>query len=240
MESLDNNISLHIPTLLECNQIPNIRCEIPTPDAASHFSHLRDIAHEIPALALDADILLLGRDLIRVHKVCQQINGPHNAPFAQNFDLGWVVIRDVCLGGAHQPSRVFKSSILESGCPSFFCPCESQLHVKEYYGTKIQFQDHLTLNGTDALATCANEKLGQSLFIHTSRNHNLALSVDDERFLHLMDKEFYQDECNDWVAPLPFQVPRRRLPNNRAYAYNCLSSLRRTLDKRPQMEAYFF
>lgn len=73
VESLDNNISLHIPTLLECNQIPNIRCEIPTPDAASHFSHLRDIAHEIPALALDADILLLGRDLIRVHKVCQQI-----------------------------------------------------------------------------------------------------------------------------------------------------------------------
>ncbi len=80
VESLDNNVSLHLPTLLECNQIPNIRSEIPTPDAAHHFSHLRGIADEIPALDPDADILLLlGRDFIRVHKVRQQINGPHKS-----------------------------------------------------------------------------------------------------------------------------------------------------------------
>jgi len=80
VESLDKSVSLHLPTLLECNQIPNIRSEIPTQDAARHFSHLRDIAHEIPSLDPDANILLLlGRDLIRVHKVRQQIDGPPNA-----------------------------------------------------------------------------------------------------------------------------------------------------------------
>ncbi len=46
VESLDNNVSLHLPTLLECNQIPNIRSKIPTPDAARHFSHLMGIADE--------------------------------------------------------------------------------------------------------------------------------------------------------------------------------------------------
>ncbi len=55
-----------------------------------------------------------------------------------------------------------------------------------------------------------------------------------------MDKELYQDESNGWVAPLPFQVPRRRLPNKRVHAYNRLSSLRCTLEKRPQMKARFF
>ncbi|XP_073714092.1 uncharacterized protein [Misgurnus anguillicaudatus] len=242
VESLDKSVSLRLPTLLECNQIPNVRSEIPTSDAAHHFSHLRDIADEIPALDPDANILLLiGRDLIRVHKVRHQINGPHDAPFAQKLDLGWVVVGDVCLGGAHRPAHVdvFKTTILESGRPSFFWPCESQLHVKEQYSTKLQSQDYLASKGVSALATCASEKLGQSIFVNTSRDHKLALSVDDDRFLRIMDKEFYQDESNSWVAPLPFQVPRRRLPNNKEYAYNRLSSLRRTLDKRPQMKEHF-
>lgn len=148
---------------------------------------------------------------------------------------------ETCLRGAHRPAHVdvFKPSILESGRPSFFWPCESQFYVKEQFGTKLQFQDHLASKGVSALATCASEKLGQSIFVRTSRDHKLALSVDDERFLCIMDKEFYQDESNGWVAPLPFQVPRRRLPNNREYAYNRLSSLHHTLDKRPQLKAHF-
>lgn len=40
VESIDGNISLPLPSLLECNQIPNNRTEIPTPDAAFHHSHV--------------------------------------------------------------------------------------------------------------------------------------------------------------------------------------------------------
>lgn len=96
VESLDKNVSLRLPTLLEYNQIPNVHSEIPTPDAARCFSHLKDIADEIPAIDPDASILLLlGRDLIRIHKVRQQINGSHDAPFAQKLGLVWVVVGDV-------------------------------------------------------------------------------------------------------------------------------------------------
>ena len=43
----------------------------------------------IPEVDPTAEILLLlGRDIIRVHKVREQVNGPHNAPFAQCLDLG--------------------------------------------------------------------------------------------------------------------------------------------------------
>lgn len=103
VESIDGNISLPLPSLLECNQIPNNRTEIPTPDAAFHHSHLRHIAQEIQPLDSDAEIILLfGRSMLQVHKVRKQINGPNNAPFAQILDLGWVVVGDVCLKRSSQ------------------------------------------------------------------------------------------------------------------------------------------
>lgn len=93
IESLNGKMVLSLPPLIECNEILNDRSEIPTPDAARCHPHLREIAQYIPELNPNAEILiLLGRDILRVHKVRQQVNGPHNAPFAQRLDLGWVLI----------------------------------------------------------------------------------------------------------------------------------------------------
>ncbi|CAE1305246.1 unnamed protein product [Acanthosepion pharaonis] len=83
-----------------CADVPDNRAEIPTPDAALHHKHLARIAAEIPNLDQRAPILLLlGRDIIEVHKVHAQINGPHSAPYAQKLDMGWVIVGNVCLGG---------------------------------------------------------------------------------------------------------------------------------------------
>lgn len=92
--------------------------------------HLKPIADKIPPLDLSAEILLLlGRDIIRVHKVR---NGRHNAPYAQQLDLGWVIVGDVCLGGAHRPTvNTLKTHVLENGRPSYLGPCESKIFIKE-------------------------------------------------------------------------------------------------------------
>ena len=242
IESIDQKISLPLPPLLECNQIPNNRSEIPTPDAAHYHSHLRKIAHEIPPLDPQADILLLlGRDILRVHKVRKQINGPHSAPFAQKLDLGWVVVGDVCLKGAHRPSEVstLKTTILENGRPSYFQPCSNQVQVKERYAPTPLYQPSPMISSDDLLSTPDQDNMGHSIFRHTSSDNKLAPSIDDVRFLHIMDSEVHQDDSNSWVAPLPFKSPRRRLPNNRDFAKNRLMSLSRTLKKRPQMKAHF-
>ena len=88
-------------------------------------------------------------------------------------------------------------------------------------------------------STAEEENLGQFIFQRTTRDHKLAPSIDDMMFLHIMDSEVHQNDSNSWVAPLPFKTPRQRLPNNRDCAYNRLVSLRRTLEKRPQMKAHF-
>lgn len=70
VQSIDGKMSFPRPTLIECNAIPNNKKEIPTAEAASHHPHLKAIAAEIPPLDQEADILLLiGRNLLRVHKV---------------------------------------------------------------------------------------------------------------------------------------------------------------------------
>ncbi|XP_026119086.1 uncharacterized protein LOC113098285 [Carassius auratus] len=243
VESIDGKISLPLPSLLECNQIPNNRTEIPTPDAAFHHSHLRHIAQEIPPLDSDAEILLLlGRDILQVHKVRQQINGPNNAPFAQKLDFGWVVVGDVCLKGAHRPPSVltFKTFILESGRHSFLSPCYSQIKVKEKLDVNPQRQQSLEASLKDPfLFVSDGENIGCSVFSYTANDHKIAPSVEDTRFLQIMDKEVFQDSCNSWVAPLPFREPRQSLPNNKDNALKRLLALRHTLNKRPQMKAHF-
>ncbi|KAK3710874.1 hypothetical protein QZH41_004275 [Actinostola sp. cb2023] len=60
--SADNKTS-KLPTLVECAHIPQDKAEIPTPEIAGRFSHLRDIAQDIPPLDDQAKIhLLIGRD----------------------------------------------------------------------------------------------------------------------------------------------------------------------------------
>ncbi|KAK0145452.1 hypothetical protein N1851_015640 [Merluccius polli] len=132
IEGIDGKVSMPLPTLTECNQIPDNRKEIPTPEAAAHHPHLKSVVSLITPLDPSAEILLLlGRDIIRAHKVRSQVNGPHDAPYAQCLDLGWVIIGDVCLTGAHKPTvNSFKTNILENGRPSFLTPCENRIHVR--------------------------------------------------------------------------------------------------------------
>jgi hypothetical protein len=73
VESLDRSTSLRLPTLVKCCDIPNNREEIPTPEVALQYPHLRDIASFIRPLDTNVEIeLLIGRDLISAHHVLDQ------------------------------------------------------------------------------------------------------------------------------------------------------------------------
>lgn len=242
IESVDGKTSIPLPTLIECNQVPNNRSEIPTPEVALHHSHMRSITDQIPPVDPDAQILLLlGRDILRVHKVRRQFNGPHNAPYAQKLDLGWVIIGDVCLGSAHKPNEVstLKTCVLENGRPSYLTPCESFVRVKENYSAKSKQETSLWPHISSMTGKLTEENIGENVFCRTNKDNQLAPSIEDTTFLEMMEDKFIKDDTNSWVAPLPFRTPRRLLPNNREYAYKRLMSLRRTLDKKPDMQAHY-
>ena len=133
IESLDKRVKYQLPTVTECDEIPNNREEIPTPEIARVHPHLRQIADEIPRLDKEAEILLLvGRVIPTVHKVHQSLNGPRKAPWGQRLDLGWVVLGNTCIDGAHRPDEIsaFKTQVLHNGRPSVFLPCPNRFHLK--------------------------------------------------------------------------------------------------------------
>lgn len=203
VEPLTGELSIALPTLIECNNVPNSRAEIPTPEAAYHHSHMRAMADQIPALDEAADILLLlGRDILQVHKVHPQYNGPDNAPFAQKHNLGWVIVGDVCLGGAHTPTEVntFITCIMDNGRPSYMRPCENLVKIKEDFSQTLQ--QNSSLPWPHSLEQ-QEDLLGATVFQRTEKDNQLAPSIDNLTFLQLMDKVF-KDESGSWVAPLPF------------------------------------
>ena len=196
IQSLDGRVELSLPPLIECDSIPNNRDEIPTREAAKHHPHLSVIADEIPLLDPSAEILLLlSRDAIQAHKVRKQCNGPHDAPYAQCLDLGWVIVGDVCLGKAHKPTvNAFKTSILPNGRPSFLSPCENVIHVKETFEAPVHSprRQH-------------PDTIGSDVFGETAEDYKLATSVEDKIFLSIINT-VCQERCQQLGGPAPFSL----------------------------------
>ncbi len=242
IESLDGQVCLSLPTLIECSQIPNNGAEIPTPDAALHRAHLRSLAHQIPEIDHQAAILLLlGRDIIRVHKVREQVSGPHNAPYAQRLDLGWVIVGEVCLGNVHKPTTVntLFTNTLENGRPSLFTPCPNRLLVKERYSESLPTSLIQGYHRDDSTCDQEENHLGCTVFQRTKEDNQTAPSIEDQAFIKMMERGLQKDEGNNWVAPLPFRTQRRCLPDNRAQALKRLTLLRRNFDRKPEMRDHF-
>lgn len=241
IKSVDGMVCLTLPPLIECNQILDNRSEILTPEAARHHSHLKTVVDHIPELDPKARILLLlGRDIIRVHKVRHQINGPHNAPFAHRLDLGWVLVGDVCLGNAQKPVvSTFKTNVLEIGKLSFLSPCESFIQLKEKVSYVKKQQDSRSMSTKGNRGRVTEHMIGCTVFSRTKEDNKLAPSIDDTVFLETMDEKVYRDGTNSWVAPLPFRVIRQCLSNNREQALTRLMSLLCTLDRKPKMKEQF-
>lgn len=234
VESLDGGLTLSLPALLECNEIPDNRSEIPTPEVISKHRHLKHLARYIPEPNHHAPILfLLGRDIIRVHKAHRQVNGPPNAPFAQKLDLGWVIIGDMCLGKVHKPTFVqaYHTNILDNGQSTHFQPCPNNYNIKERSQSVSLTKPQIREN---------TQRLTEwDIFQKTKDDEKTAPSIEDKLFLQIMDREVYKDDENSWVAPLPFKEPRQLLPNNRPQAVERLKSLLRSFRRKPEIKRDF-
>nr|XP_022331795.1 uncharacterized protein LOC111129629 [Crassostrea virginica] len=229
IEATDGSYQLNIPTIIECDDIPNNRQEIPTPEVANAYPHLSEIASELHPLEKDMEILLLiGRDLGEAHHVLEQRIGPPHSPYAQKIGFGWVVIGDVCLGRSHRPDVVVanKLAVLSNGRSTQSTPCPNNIIVKADVckeKTRIPCLDYLK----------CHKSIGYSIFQTSEDDEKPGLSVEDREFLKIMDNNIYRDESGQWVAPLPFREPRPRLGNNRQSALKRANMLHHSLQRNP-------
>ena len=201
---------------------------MPTPEVAKFHPHLGKIASEIPQIDPEAEILLLiGRDLIKAHHVHDQIIGPRQTPYAQKLSLGWTIIGETCLGGAHRPDA---NNIVDT------------CNINVWHKTRVNHRASLLLPCPNTYEITVNEfKMDRDVFIKTCNDDKPGLSVEDREFLKVMDAGMEQDAKGNWIAPLPFK-DRGSLPNNlkqaekRARTLN--SSLQKELIKRQHFVAF--
>ena len=232
-----------LPILTECSAIPDSGEEIPTPAVARAHPHLEAIADKIPELDAEVEILLLvGRDAPPLHKIHESRNGPRNAPWAQRLDLGWVVIGNVCLDGAHKPTEVssYRTQVLDNGRPSFLLPCSNRLYIKHgLHADSTTYLETSKRKGTFFKGSF-EDGLGANVFACTKGDNRPGTSVEDRKFIHIMNSSLTKNESGSWAAPLPVREGFNRPPNNREDTVKRLKSTRRTLDKKPLMKPHYF
>ncbi|XP_059369650.1 uncharacterized protein LOC132107551 [Carassius carassius] len=200
VESLDGNISVRLPTLIECNMIPDDRSKIPTPEVTEHHTQLKHLADKIPDLDPNVSILvLLSREIPRVHKVREHYNGPIIARLPTLIECNMIPDDRSKIPTpevtehhtAHMPSKVsvYRTTVLYNGRTSLLDSCPNSIHVKEkVLSINSPFN---SLNMTSLIALDENDCLTNKLFMRTPHDDKPAMSVLDELFLEIMDEQMF-------------------------------------------------
>ena len=240
-----------LPTLIECDNIPRDKKEIPTPDLAQQFGHLAEIASEIPPVDHHAEIhLLFGRDASELLKVRAFKNGPKGAPWAQKLFLGWTISGKMCLdtpnmGPVHvQAKRTtltqedIKTSKLVARRNHIKGDTLPSKEAKEFQPHEenefIPCPNYFKVN--EYHNACNQRKVEENVFYTSPDDNDVSLSCDDRKFLEIMDREIHKNETGNWELPLPFKDQNVKMPNNRSQAEQRLQGLLRTLKRKPQMQ----
>lgn len=150
--------------------------------------------------------------------IVEQRLGPPNKPYAQKLRLGWVIVCETCLGGAHIPDTVntFKTYVTTDGRHSIMKHCDNEFVVRENKLKKI-------VSNTDSI--------GNSVFVRTKDDDIPGMSIENKHFLNIMNDEYYKGQDGHWVTP--------RLPNNRFNAMNRARNLTLGLRKDPVKKEHF-
>ena len=70
----------------------------------------------------------------------------------------------------------------------------------------------------------------------TENDNDVGLSIEDRRFMEILEKGIHKNKLGNWEMPLPFCSQNVSMPNNRGYAVKHLNRLLRTFKRKPQME----
>ena len=143
------------------------RSQIPKPEVAREWQHLKPIADKLTPYHPDAEIsILIGNNCPRAIRPREIVAGEDDEPYAQRTILGWGVIGRVC-----------KSSDVESRAKGVCNRVEASEIRRQF-----------------AFATKAKEIIGpekvlrvlETDFVETSPKYKL-YSMEDERFLRILE-----------------------------------------------------
>lgn len=213
VQSLDESATIELPKTYSRKAIPSNAHQIPSPEIANKWPHLRKLRHKIPKINENIEIgLLIGVNCPQALKPREVILGNDEDPYAIRTALGWGIIgpaNPVTLGGGEDVSTSNRIVTREVG---------SEHPVSKF---ALNYQTKEVINPIDV------KKMFELDFSESTENK--ALSQEDKRFLDIVEQGI-RFEDNHYVIPLPLKFPQVRLINNRWSAVNRMKSLKKRFE----------
>ena len=204
--------SIRLPTAYTREDLPADDDDIPTRRAANQWDHLAHIVKHIPERQKVEIGLLIGRNVPQAMKTREVVNGKDNEPWAQRYDLGWTIIGNVCK------------------------PPDGDDSSKTFKVNRIVIRDNVT---TKEIHTPSDVQRMMELDYSErkqERDDTTTFSVEDRRFLEILEEGIKRNSDGRWVMPLPFKDKTPlHLPNNRPHCVRRLISLKRRFEKESKL-----
>ena len=225
--SMNHQSSIPLPQAFTRQMIPFKSSQIPKPEVAMYWEHLKPIASELMPYRKDLEVgLLIGTNCPRAIKPREIIPGSDNDPYGVRTDLGWGIIGRVCLSpladsnehhGAWTNKIITKELTSSYECSTPRCGSTFVLKssVKEvFHPAQINQMFELDFQ--------------ERRDIESERS----LSVEDQKFLKIVNDGIHKREDGHYEMPLPLRSAVE-LPNNRSLAIKRLFLLKERFKRNP-------
>ena len=187
--------AVKLPMLFKRDVIPASRSQIPKAEVALEWEHLRPIADKLMPYDPDVEIsLLIGSNCPSIVRPREVLVGGEDDPYGQRSLMGWGIVGKVCKSGNENENNNVVCNKLEV----------SEIHEHFAFTTKVKE----IINPQKIL------RVLESDFVEGSAKTK-PYSVEDERFLTILENAIVKREDGHYEMPLPLKSNQLRLPYNR-------------------------
>ncbi|XP_041472654.1 uncharacterized protein LOC121421920 [Lytechinus variegatus] len=201
---------VRLPAAFTRDDIPATRSQIPKTQIAERWPHLIRVAEEMMPYDQTVEVsLLIGTDCPSAIRPREIIAGGEAEPYGQKSLLGWGVVGRICKDPIESSS---------ASCHKI----AAELYQNLAFPTKAK----------ELLIEDKVIKALETDFKHD--NSKEPMSIEDHRFLHLLEEGIVKRQDGHYEMPLPLKTDNVSLPSNRQVAEKRWRQLTARFKKNPQ------
>ncbi|KAK3737845.1 hypothetical protein QZH41_004783 [Actinostola sp. cb2023] len=220
LKNLERDVRIPLPKLFTRESIPFKSSQIPKPEVAMQWSHLKGIAGNIMPYRADLEVgMLIGTNCPKAIKPREILPGSDNDPYGIRTDLGWGIVGRVCRSPPKEEDEhstcAHRTVITEQVAPDK----DETLPQGTRFAIESRFKE--VFSPTQVL-----EMFEMDFHEKTETKGTLSLSVEDRKFIDIVKKGIHKREDGHYEMPLPLRSQNVELPNNRGQAFRRLLHLK--------------
>ena len=219
VESLDGTAPIELSKTYSRDNIPSRSNQIPTPETARQWPHLKNLEKEIAPYNCDMEVgILIGCNCPKALKPRNVILGKESDPYAVRTSLGWGIVGPVAPRkdtADEEIDMLTSNRILSNEVGN-----EEQVHSKIV----------ATVETKEVLSPLDIRKVLESDFSESKDPKMVATSPEDRQFLAIVNEGIKHLPNRHYELPLPLKSEQENLPNNRDMALQRLKHLKRRME----------